>query len=347
MMICPKCGAEIPDNSEYCNICGVKLSDVKEPETNEAETDSEDSRSLLSKIKGSVPNISYDKKKWAIAGGAVVALILIALFASNTICIHSWQPATCTSAERCSKCNKFRGKPLEHKPTKATCTEPSKCKLCGIELENALGHDVKQWETAKEATCTEGGEKTGECERCKETITEETQVLGHDLGEWETTVEPTCTVVGNKTAKCKRCGETVSESIPALGHQWSEWKTSKPASMSEEGEQVSTCNRCGEKQTQSIPIILKEEVEKRLQDKLSDVTAITAMELYGEREYPFGFDPHVALGEIACEPYDENTWFLKYEVTITNAFGAEYDTVVEARVSGSDDNPKIDYFYVY
>ena len=56
---------------------------------------------------------------------------------------------------------------------------------------------------------------------------------------------------------------------------------------------------------------------------------------------------HKFLGEIAREPKDEDTWFLKYEVTVTNEYGAKRDTVAEAYVTGTDDNPQVTYFLVY
>ena len=81
--------------------------------------------------------------------------------------------------------------------------------------------------------------------------------------------------------------------------------------------------------------------------KLGSTKAVRAMEKYGKSAYPYGFKMHKFLGEIAREPKDEDTWFLKYEVTVTNEYGAKRDTVAEAYVTGTDDNPQVTYFLVY
>ena len=87
--------------------------------------------------------------------------------------------------------------------------------------------------------------------------------------------------------------------------------------------------------------------QSALSAKLKDTTAILAMETYGTAAFPYGFKMHKFLGEIAREPKDEDTWFLKYEVTVTNEYGAKRDTVAEAYVTGTDDNPQVTYFLVY
>ena len=84
-----------------------------------------------------------------------------------------------------------------------------------------------------------------------------------------------------------------------------------------------------------------------LSAKLDDAKAVLAMEKYGKAAFPYGFKMHKFLGEIAREPKDEDTWFLKYEVTVTNEYGAKRDTVAEAYVTGTDDNPQVTYFLVY
>ncbi len=63
--------------------------------------------------------------------------------------------------------------------------------------------------------------------------------------------------------------------------------------------------------------------------------------------YPYGFKIHTVKGLLGSEALDENTWFLKYQVTITNAFNAEAKLVCEAKVTGTNDNPEIVDFLVY
>lgn len=92
--------------------------------------------------------------------------------------------------------------------------------------------------------------------------------------------------------------------------------------------------------------IEQEKKKEELEEVLGSSEAWLAVRHYGENEYPYGFKLHLFTGLIAEEPND-GEWFLKANVTITNAFNAKYDTVVEARVSGTSANPVIDYFFVY
>lgn len=91
----------------------------------------------------------------------------------------------------------------------------------------------------------------------------------------------------------------------------------------------------------------KAELKEKLEAKLSYSTAVTAVEAYGKTMYPYGFKIHTVKGLLGSEALDENTWFLKYQVTITNAFNAEAKLVCEAKVTGTNDNPEIVDFLVY
>lgn len=91
----------------------------------------------------------------------------------------------------------------------------------------------------------------------------------------------------------------------------------------------------------------KAELKEKLEAKLSYSTAVTAVEAYGKAMYPYGFKIHTVKGLLGSEALDENTWFLKYQVTITNAFNAEAKLVCEAKVTGTNDNPEIVDFLVY
>lgn len=84
-----------------------------------------------------------------------------------------------------------------------------------------------------------------------------------------------------------------------------------------------------------------------LSEKLNSVTAWQAVKAYGEKQYIYGFDLHYILGVLAEEAEDENTWYLKAEVTITNEYNAEVEMTCEARVTGTDANPKVIDFSVY
>lgn len=81
-------------------------------------------------------------------------------------------------------------------------------------------------------------------------------------------------------------------------------------------------------------------------DELSSYYAHKFFREHGESQYPYGFEPHFVMGLINEEQIDSRTIFIKVEVTITNAYGQEYDTVAEGTVSGTDDFATVTGFYV-
>lgn len=87
--------------------------------------------------------------------------------------------------------------------------------------------------------------------------------------------------------------------------------------------------------------------EDALSAKLDTGASWTAVENYGETQYPYGFELHYLMGKIAEEAYDENTWFLKAECTVTNESGAEVEGTCEAKVTGTTDSPQVTEFTVY
>lgn len=91
----------------------------------------------------------------------------------------------------------------------------------------------------------------------------------------------------------------------------------------------------------------QENIEKTLSEKLEEIYAWQAVEQRGKEEYPYGFELNYIRKKLASEARDENTWFLKSYVTITNVYGAEYETICEATVTGTNENPEITYFYIY
>ena len=90
----------------------------------------------------------------------------------------------------------------------------------------------------------------------------------------------------------------------------------------------------------------RKEKEQKLEETLSSSSALTAIKKYGENLYPYGFKLHSNLGLIELSVWDDDTWFIKCEATITNEFGTKSDTVCEGKVSGTSDNPKVKDFYV-
>ena len=126
------------------------------------------------------------------------------------------------------------------------CTEPE----CGEYIPEIIpmtAHTPGEWETVKEATCSENGLEERNCTVCGNVIeTRVTDTLPHTYDEWVVTVEPTCTEAGVESASCTVCGETAVRGINPLGHDFAEWDVTKEASCTADGEETSTCTRCGE-----------------------------------------------------------------------------------------------------
>ena len=116
------------------------------------------------------------------------------------------------------------------------------CKVCGEEKKNSrtaipmTAHQMGEWKTVAEATCTEEGlqQRTctyQNCTICKDgnryTETKVMPALGHDLTNVEWTVdEPaSCTREGSRSKHCTRCKEkALTEVIPMTAHAYEEQK---------------------------------------------------------------------------------------------------------------------------
>ena len=108
-------------------------------------------------------------------------------------------------------------------------------------------HSVGEWETVKDATCTEVGRRVRKCETCGVTLEEETvAATGHTDGAWITIREPSCVDSGEKICKCINCGEICkSERLDPIGHSEDTYSiVEREASCNGEGEKVWYCGRC-------------------------------------------------------------------------------------------------------
>ena len=70
--------------------------------------------------------------------------------------LHSYAPATCTEASRCTICYESKGSALGHQYTQNSCTEPSVCTVCNQVIHKATGHDFINGE------CRNCGNPTGD-----------------------------------------------------------------------------------------------------------------------------------------------------------------------------------------
>lgn len=96
-----------------------------------------------------------------------------------------------------------------HEWEDATCTQPSTCLFCSETIGSALGHTSDQWETVKEPTCSEEGQRVAACTRCGERLTQPISKTAHTAGEWVVTKEATESQAGSKTLYCSVCGQAI------------------------------------------------------------------------------------------------------------------------------------------
>lgn len=88
-------------------------------------------------------------------------------------------------------------------------------------------------------------------------------------------------------------------------------------------------------------------IKQTLEKNFDPSVAVTAMESYGKKLYPYGFELHKVTGRLAETAVDENTWFMKYTCKVTNAFGQKAEMTCEAKIKGPESNPTVYDFNVY
>lgn len=96
------------------------------------------------------------------------------------------------------------------------CSTPECGKIQEVEIP-ALGHTPTEWETVKEATCTEEGKAVQFCQVCEEQIGEKVlPKTEHNYGEWEVLKQATATEEGERQRVCEDCGYVYKDVIPKL-----------------------------------------------------------------------------------------------------------------------------------
>lgn len=196
-------------------------------------------------------------------------------------CTHTGGNATCEVKAVCEWCGESYGSYADHvwvtvSGYAATCeatglTDGVQCSVCETwQTEQttieAKGHSYTNYVSDGNATCTENGTKTAQCDNgCggTHTLTVENSSLGHAWGVetndgYVQVTAPSCAVDGKETRTCTRCDLSEDRTIPATGHSNAddcEWTISKPATCTEDGEKVKICTKCLTETlaTQSIP----------------------------------------------------------------------------------------------
>jgi hypothetical protein len=87
--------------------------------------------------------------------------------------------------------------------------------------------------------------------------------------------------------------------------------------------------------------------QSTLEDNFDSASALTALEQYGKKMYPAGFEIHKITGMITEDAVDENTWFMKYKCKVTNAYGTKQEMTCEGKIEGPESSPRVYDFNVY
>ena len=128
---------------------------------------------------------------------------------------HAAKPITCTENGNieyweCSGCHKY----FSDEQGETEITDKNSVIIV------TEGHKWGEWETVKQATCTEEGKKERQCSACTEKENEPIPALNHSYGEWQTIKEPTCTEEGKKERVCSRCSHSETETLPVIAHTY-------------------------------------------------------------------------------------------------------------------------------
>ncbi len=92
--------------------------------------------------------------------------------------------------------------------------------LVDFEEIDPLGHDeIIDEKVSKAPTCTEKGIKKVTCSRCDYTCTEELEAKGHNVTNWITSENATCTKEGLLVGRCIACYSVVREKTDKLQHK--------------------------------------------------------------------------------------------------------------------------------
>ena len=134
------------------------------------------------------------------------------------------EEATCTEAQRCTRCKEELKAPKGHTPgASPTCTMTQICMVCHDELAPALGHTVIH-QNRVDPTCTTAGKTEGSyCSVCHEVFATQTTLAATGHSEIVLpAVPPTCTANGKTEGiGCANCDEIIypQEILPTISHK--------------------------------------------------------------------------------------------------------------------------------
>ncbi len=121
---------------------------------------------------------------------------------------------------------------------------------------SSVAHDFTDYVSNGDATCTEDGTKTAECDKncgATDTVTDVGSATDHSFTNYVPNGDATCTEDGTKTAECNNgCGEfdTIADEGSATGHDYTDYVSNGDATCTEDGTKTAECNNgCGETDT--------------------------------------------------------------------------------------------------
>jgi len=168
------------------------------------------------------------------------------------------ETATCDRCEETDTRDQV-GTALGHDMQPASCTEASKCSRCDHTEGEALGHNFGEYKYDEgSAKCGVDGTETAECDRCDATDTRTAvgTALEHKYENHVYNNDATCTKDGTKTATCSNgCGtkETITAVGTKLPHKNVTVLGSK-ATLTANGSLVTKCSVCGTPAGNATPI---------------------------------------------------------------------------------------------
>ena len=133
------------------------------------------------------------------------------------------------------------------------------CSICSEERENSAGaHSFTNYVSNNNATCTEDGTETADCDDgcgVNDTRTEVGSKLGHKFTNYVSNNNATCTADGTETADCDHnCGVKDTRMVAGskLGHKFVKYVSNNDATCIEDGTETAKCeNGCGKKNTRT------------------------------------------------------------------------------------------------
>ncbi len=180
--------------------------------------------------------------------------------------LHKCSRSGCTSTTK-KNYKAATGHNLVNYTYKPTCTAEGysykyctrtgcKYKTDKTNVVSALGHNYKNKQTAKPATCTTDGVMVQACSRCSSTKNVPIKAYGHYY-KYNKTVAPKCTAQGYELHKCTRsgCTSTIKKNYKsATGHNYKNKQTAKPATCTTNGVMIQVCANSGCTSTRNVTI---------------------------------------------------------------------------------------------